>query len=78
MHVNLRAILETNLLECNFAYIAQQKGMFSFTGLTPEQVERLQSEFGVYIVSNSRMCMSGLNVNNIDYVADPMVAVLQD
>lgn len=52
--------------------------MFSFTGLTPEQVERLQSEFGVYIVSNSRMCMSGLNVNNIDYVADPMVAVLQD
>ena len=78
MRVKLRAILENNLPERNFDYITRQKGMFSFTGLTPRQVERLQSEFGVYIVSNSRMCMSGLNVNNVDYVADAMVVVLQD
>lgn len=78
MRVKLRAILEANLSDRNFDYITRQNGMFSFTGLTPEQVERLQSEFGVYIVSNSRMCMSGLNINNVDYVADAMVAVLQD
>ena len=77
MRVKLKSVLETNLPEQNFDYITRQKGMFSFTGLTPEQVERLQSEFGVYIVSNSRMCMSGLNVNNIDYVANAMVAVLK-
>ena len=77
MRSHLKSVLESKVPERNFDYITRQKGMFSFTGLTPAQVERLQSEFGVYIVSNSRMCMSGLNVNNVDYVADAMVAVLK-
>lgn len=78
MRMKLKSVLEANLPEHDFDYITRQNGMFSFTGLTPEQVERLQSEFGIYMVSNSRMCVAGLNVSNIDYVANAMVAVLKD
>ncbi len=77
MRLKLKSTLETSLPEHNFDYITRQNGMFSFTGLTPEQVERLQSEFGVYLVSNSRMCMAGLNANNVNYVAQAMVAILR-
>ncbi|WP_218690052.1 amino acid aminotransferase [Psychrobacter sp. BF1] len=79
MRLKLKSILETELadFDYNFDYITRQNGMFSFTGLTTEQVERLQSEFGVYLVSNSRMCMAGLNVNNVDYVAQAMATVLK-
>ena len=77
MRLKLKSILEANLPDYDFDYITRQNGMFSFTGLTPEQVERLQSEFGIYMVSNSRMCVAGLNAGNVDYVANAMVAVLK-
>lgn len=79
MRLKLKSILETELadFDYNFDYITRQNGMFSFTGLTAEQVGRLQSEFGVYLVSNSRMCMAGVNVNNVDYVAQAMATVLK-
>jgi len=78
MRLKLKSVLEANVPARNFDYITKQNGMFSFTGLTPKQIERLQTEFGVYIVSNSRMCMAGLNVNNVDYVANAMAEVLKD
>lgn len=78
MRLKLKSVLAAKLPNRNFDYITRQNGMFSFTGLTPQQVERLQSEFGVYLVSNSRMCMAGLNTSNVDYVANAMVAVLSD
>ncbi|WP_350587954.1 amino acid aminotransferase [Psychrobacter sp. 78a-MNA-CIBAN-0178] len=78
MRLKLKSVLESKLPERNFDYITRQNGMFSFTGLTVEQIERLQSEFGIYLVSNSRMCVAGLNVSNIDYVANAMVEVLQE
>ncbi|WP_198335568.1 aromatic amino acid transaminase [Psychrobacter celer] len=78
MRLKLKSVLEANVPARNFDYITKQNGMFSFTGLTPKQIERLQIEFGVYIVSNSRMCMAGLNVNNVDYVANAMAEVLKD
>ncbi|MES1964407.1 aspartate/tyrosine/aromatic aminotransferase [Psychrobacter sp. AH5] len=78
MRLKLKSVLQTKLPERNFDYLTEQKGMFSFTGLTPKQIERLQSEYGVYLVSNSRMCMAGLNVSNVDYVAEAMARVLED
>ena len=60
----------------DFSFIAQQRGMFSYTGLTVEQVARLQSEFGVYAVSTGRICIAALNTKNIDYVAKAIAAVL--
>ena len=78
MRLKLKSVLESKLPERSFDYITRQNGMFSFTGLTVEQIEQLQTEFGIYMVSNSRMCVAGLNVNNIDYVANAMVKVLKD
>lgn len=78
MRMKLISVLEAKLPERSFEHLSCQNGMFSFTGLTPEQVGRLQSEFGIYMVANSRMCVAGLNVNNVDYVANAMVAVLAE
>jgi aromatic-amino-acid transaminase len=76
MRSKLKSVLEAKVPGRNFDYLTRQNGMFSFTGLTPEQVERLQSEFAIYMVSNSRMCVAGLNENNVDYVANAMAEVL--
>ena len=60
----------------DFSFIAKQRGMFSYTGLSVEQVARLQNEFGVYAVSTGRICIAALNTKNIDYVANAIAAVL--
>ena len=60
----------------DFGFITQQKGMFSFTGFTPEQIERLEKEFGIYAVKNGRICLCGLNAQNVQYVAESFAAVL--
>ena len=62
----------------DFSYMITQRGMFSYTGLTPEQVDRLREEFAVYLVRTGRMCVAGLNTRNVEYVANAMAAVLQD
>jgi aromatic-amino-acid transaminase len=61
----------------DFAFVARQRGMFSYTGLTAEQVERLKSEFGIYAVSTGRICLAALNTRNLDYVADAIAAVIR-
>lgn len=78
MRAKLREVLESKVAHKNFAYLTDQQGMFSFTGLTPKQVQRLQDEFAVYMVSNGRMCVAGLNTDNIDYVANAMASVLSE
>ena len=60
----------------DFSYLVKQRGMFSYSGLSPEQVDRLRDEFGVYLVRSGRMCIAGLNNGNIDYVASAIAAVL--
>lgn len=60
----------------DFSFVTQQAGMFSFTGLTPEQVDRLATEFGIYAVRNGRICICGLNEKNVGYVAKSFAAVL--
>lgn len=78
MRLKLKSVLEEKVPGRDFDYLTEQNGMFSFTGLTPEQVEKLQSNYGIYMVSNSRMCVAGLNSSNIDYVANAMADVLKD
>ena len=60
----------------DFSYLITQRGMFSYSGLSPEQVDQLREEFGVYLVRSGRMCIAGLNDGNVDYVAAAMAAVL--
>ena len=60
----------------DFGYVLSQRGMFSYTGLSPAQVERLRAEFGVYLVRSGRLCVAGLNSGNVARVATAMAAVL--
>ena len=58
------------------SFITTQRGMFSYSGLTKAQMERLRSEFGVYGVDSGRICVAALNEKNIGYVADAIAKVL--
>ena len=77
MRQKLHAVLSAKLPQKNFDYFIKQRGMFSYTGLSPEQVQRLQDEFAVYLVASGRMCVAGLNEANIDYVANAFGEVLK-
>ena len=59
----------------DFSFVVQQRGMFSYTGLTAAQVERMKDEFGIYAVSTGRICLAALNTKNVDYVAKAIAAV---
>jgi aromatic-amino-acid transaminase len=61
----------------DYSFVVKQNGMFSYSGLTTAQVDRLRSEFGIYAVSTGRVCVAALNSRNIDYVCDALAAVLQ-
>ena len=76
MRVGLVEKLKARNVAQDFSFVAKQRGMFSYTGLTVDQVERLKKEFGIYAVSTGRICLAALNAKNIDYVADAIAAVL--
>jgi aromatic-amino-acid transaminase len=60
----------------DFSFIANQKGMFSYSGLELEAVRRLRSDFGIYIVDSGRICVAAMNEKNIGPVADAIAKVL--
>jgi aromatic-amino-acid transaminase len=60
----------------DFRFVLEQRGMFSYSGLTREQVGRLRSEFAVYAIDSGRICVAALNNRNIDYVADAIAVVI--
>ncbi len=60
----------------DFGFIEREKGMFSFLGLSAEQVLRLRSEFSIYMLDSSRINVAGVNARNIDYLAQSVAAVL--
>ncbi len=67
--------LEAELPTRNFDYLLTQRGMFSYTGFSPEQVDRLREEFGVYLIASGRMCVAGLNTSNVQRVAQAFAAI---
>ena len=79
------ADLRTGLVEAlrphglaeRFAHIAAQRGMFSYTGLTPAQVQRLRDEFSVYLVSSGRASVAGMSEARLDYLAGAIARVCQ-
>jgi len=60
-----------------FEFINVQRGMFSYTGLTAAQVEKMRAEYGIYAVGTGRICVAALNTKNIDYVAKAIAAVIK-
>ena len=76
MRQRLHGVLAARLPGRDFGYFLSQRGMFSYTGLSAAQVDRLRQEFGVYLVRSGRMCVAGLNTKNVEPVAAAMAAVL--
>lgn len=76
----MRALLHEELRRCcpsgRFDYLMSQRGMFSYTGLSREQVWRLRENSGVYLVESGRLCVAGLNAGNVPYVARAISDVL--
>ena len=60
----------------DMGFITTQVGMFSYSGLSKEQMVRLRSEFGVYGTDTGRMCVAALNEHNIDYVCQAIAQVV--
>ena len=76
MRQRLHAVLSAKLPGRNFDYFITQRGMFSYTGLSPEQADRLRDEHAVYVLRSGRMCVAGLNSSNVEATAVAMAAVL--
>ncbi|SAL75292.1 aromatic amino acid aminotransferase [Caballeronia arvi] len=69
--------LKASGVDRDFSFVSKQRGMFSYSGLTAAQVDRLRDEFGIYAVSTGRICVAALNMRNLDVVANAVAAVLK-
>jgi aspartate aminotransferase len=76
----LRSLLVTKLkevgIERDFSFIEREKGMFSFLGLSPEQVETLINDYSIYLVKSSRINVAGISNSNIDYLTQSIAKVI--
>ena len=76
MRVLLNDALLAKAPEHDFSHLVRAVGMFCFLGVTPEQVARLKKDYGVYMVSSSRINIAGITASNVNYLADSIAAVL--
>jgi aromatic-amino-acid transaminase len=79
IHVMRMAMVEqlaAHGVDRDFGFVARQRGMFSYSGLSTAQVERLKSEFGIYAVGTGRICVAALNTQNLDTVTRAIAQVL--
>jgi aspartate aminotransferase len=78
--IQLRKLLVDNLAaqgaSKDFSFINQQKGMFSFLCIAPEQVQKLRNENSVYFVDSSRVNIAGINTKNVEVLAAAIAGVL--
>jgi len=75
MRIALVAKLQAAGVKGDLSFITTQQGMFSYSGLNAQQMQRLRSEFGIYGVDSGRICVAALNQNNLDAVAKAIAAV---
>ncbi|MEP7056403.1 MAG: amino acid aminotransferase [Caldimonas sp.] len=75
MRVALQDKLARAGLKRDMSFITRQRGMFSYSGLTREQMQRLRSEFGIYGIDSGRICVAALNTRNIDAVVEAIAKV---
>jgi aromatic-amino-acid transaminase len=77
MREALKARLEAAGVPGDLGYITRQKGMFSYSGMSAAQMQRLRSEFGIYGVDSGRICVAALNEHNLDAVASAIAQVMR-
>ena len=69
--------IHTRARGADFGFVLKQRGMFSYSGLSKEQVRRLREQYSIYTIDTGRICVAALNSKNIDYVADAIAAVIR-
>jgi len=78
---SLRSLLVSRLRDAgvdqDFSFIEREKGMFSFLGVTKEQVQSLINDYSIYLVNSSRINVASINDDNIDYLTSSIAAVLK-
>jgi len=77
MRVALVDALQKAGVKQDLSFVTRQKGMFSYSGLSAEQMQRLRSEFAIYGVDSGRICVAALNEKNLPAVAAAMAKVMQ-
>lgn len=70
MRVALRSALEKKGVPGDWSHITTQIGMFSFTGLTPEQSDKMVKQHHIYMTKNGRISVCGITTKNVDYIAE--------
>jgi aspartate/tyrosine/aromatic aminotransferase len=77
---NVRSLLVRALTKAapnhDFSHITRANGMFSYLGVSAEQVERLKKDYGIYLVESSRINVCGITEDNVSYLAKSVAAVL--
>jgi len=76
MRLDLVAKIKQRAPKSDFSHVLAQRGMFSYSGLSREQVIRLRTEYSIYAIETGRICVAALNSGNVDYVADAIAKVL--
>ena len=76
LRVDFVAKLDELLPNSDFSYIRKQRGMFSYSGLSREQVDRLRTEFSIYIVGSGRINIAGVNAGNNQRICEAIAKVV--
>ena len=69
--------IKTRAPSADFSFVLRQRGMFSYSGLSKDQVRRLREEYAIYTIDTGRICIAALTTANVDYVADAIAKVIQ-
>jgi len=77
MRKRLVESIHSRVQNADFSFVLKQRGMFSYSGLTKEQVRRLREEFSIYTIDTGRICVAALTSKNVDYVADAIAKVIR-
>jgi aromatic-amino-acid transaminase len=77
MRKALHTVISARVPGRDFGYLLTQRGMFSYTGLSAAQVDRLREEHAVYLIRSGRICVAGLNAGNVERTAQAMAAVME-
>src|SRR5438309_1507259 len=77
MRLELVSKIKQRVPSANFSFVLTQRGMFSYSGLSKAQVQRLRAEYSIYAIDTGRICVAALNSKNVDYVADAIAKVIE-
>ena len=68
--------MQSRIPDTDFQYILDQRGMFSYSGLTADQVGKLMNEHGIYALKSGRINIAGINSGNLDQICDAIAEVI--